>query len=188
MECVNWVFSVYRWENWDTESLNKWTKDSETASSKAVSEHSEAVSEQARRLHSLFTSSPCVVFVWAGKPQSTSKITPHSATKNRRPRERERLPRSVAEPGLDPLTPNPALPPPPGTACPSEALCAPGWKLAELLAKSLIMPGWVLPSRKPVYGTLKSLANDLYSSHSNWSLARFSKWLLAGVTKLLAGE
>lgn len=174
MKCVNWVFPVYRWENWDAESLSKWTKDPETASSKAVSEHRRGGSTVCS-LHLL---------VWLLSELESPRAHPKSPLilkmKKRSPRDREQLPRSVAEPGLDPLTPNPGLFPPPGTACPPEALCAPGWKLAELLAKSLIMPGWALPSRKPVYGTLKSLANDLYSSHSNWSLARFSNDSLQG--------
>lgn len=51
-----------------------------------------------------------------------------------------------------------------------------------------MMLGWALPSRKPAYWTLKSLANDLYSSHPSWSIARYSKQLLKGVEKLLAGN
>lgn len=57
---------------------------------------------------------------------------------------------------------------------PPEALCAPGGT-AAFLANSSIMRGWVFSSKKPIYRILESLANDLYSSHSNWSLARHSK-------------
>lgn len=63
-----------------------------------------------------------------------------------------------------------------------------GCRQAEFLTNSSITLEWALPSRKPVYGTLKSLTNDLYSSHPNWSLAMYSKQLLAGVARLLAGE
>lgn len=47
---------------------------------------------------------------------------------------------------------------------------------------------WALPSRKRAYWTLKYFANDLYSSHPCWSMAKYSKQLLEGVKKLLAGN